>query len=122
MIIWSKKGKFHCLFIEQMPDLPLTKSPSSAQTYGTAPNTRVDKVILVKDGEIRFRTEHQEEVSMKKTVLLGALTVAGLAAGASAAATLDDVKARGSLKCGVSTGLPGFSATDANGTWVGFRR
>ncbi|MEC8630319.1 MAG: amino acid ABC transporter substrate-binding protein [Pseudomonadota bacterium] len=57
---------------------------------------------------------------MKKTVLLGALTVAGLAAGASAAATLDDVKARGSLKCGVSTGLPGFSATDANGTWVGF--
>lgn len=57
---------------------------------------------------------------MKKTVFLGALTVAGLAAGASAAATLDDVKARGKLNCGVSAGLVGFSAPDANGTWNGF--
>ena len=32
---------------------------------------------------------------MKKSVLFGALTVAGLAAGAAAAGTLDDVKARG---------------------------
>ncbi|MDO6584080.1 amino acid ABC transporter substrate-binding protein [Salipiger sp. 1_MG-2023] len=57
---------------------------------------------------------------MKNTVLLGALTVAGLAAGAAGAATLDDVKARGSLNCGVSTGLTGFSAPDANGVWQGF--
>ncbi|MBY6091471.1 amino acid ABC transporter substrate-binding protein [Pseudooceanicola sp. 502str34] len=57
---------------------------------------------------------------MKKSVFLGALTVAGLAAGASAAATLDDVKARGKLNCGVSTGLAGFSAPDANGEWGGF--
>ncbi|EEX14110.1 MAG: amino acid ABC transporter substrate-binding protein [Salipiger thiooxidans] len=57
---------------------------------------------------------------MKKTVILGALTVAGLAAGAAGAATLDDVKARGSLNCGVSTGLTGFSAPDANGVWQGF--
>ncbi|MGR3549686.1 amino acid ABC transporter substrate-binding protein [Pseudooceanicola sp.] len=57
---------------------------------------------------------------MQKTVLFGALTVAGLAAGAAAAATLDDVKARGKLNCGVSTGLPGFSAPDANGEWEGF--
>ncbi|WP_289150283.1 amino acid ABC transporter substrate-binding protein [uncultured Salipiger sp.] len=57
---------------------------------------------------------------MKKTVILGALTVAGLAAGATGAATLDDVKARGSLNCGVSTGLTGFSAPDANGVWQGF--
>ena len=57
---------------------------------------------------------------MKKTVFIGALTVAGLAAGASAAATLDDVKARGKLNCGVTTGLVGFAAPDANGNWEGF--
>jgi len=57
---------------------------------------------------------------MNKSILLGALTVAGLAAGASAAATLDDVIARGKLNCGVTTGLPGFAAPDANGVWEGF--
>ena len=57
---------------------------------------------------------------MKKTVFLGALTVAGLAAGAAAAGTLDDVKARGKLNCGVTTGLVGFAAPDANGEWKGF--
>ncbi len=57
---------------------------------------------------------------MNKTVLFGVLTVAGLAAGAAAANTLDDVKARGVLNCGVTTGLPGFAAPDANGVWEGF--
>ncbi len=57
---------------------------------------------------------------MKKTVFFGALTVAGLAAGAAAAGTLDDVKARGKLNCGVTTGLVGFAAPDANGEWAGF--
>ena len=57
---------------------------------------------------------------MKKSVFLGALTVAGLAAGMSSAATLDDVKARGTLKCGSNEGLAGFAAPDANGVWDGF--
>jgi general L-amino acid transport system substrate-binding protein len=57
---------------------------------------------------------------MKKSVLLGALTVAGLAAGAAAAGTIDDVKARGKLNCGVASGVPGFAAPDANGEWQGF--
>ena len=57
---------------------------------------------------------------MKRSVFFGALTVAGLAAGASAAATLDDVKARGELICGSNTGLTGFGAPDANGEWQGF--
>jgi general L-amino acid transport system substrate-binding protein len=64
--------------------------------------------------------DNQEEVNMKKSVFLGALTVAGLAAGAAAAGTLDDVKARGKLNCGVTTGLVGFAAPDANGNWEGF--
>ena len=57
---------------------------------------------------------------MKKSVFLGTLAVAGLVAGAAAAATLDDVKARGKLNCGVTTGLVGFAAPDANGVWQGF--
>ncbi len=64
--------------------------------------------------------ENQEEVKMKKSVFFGALTVAGIAATAAAAGTLDDVKARGKLNCGVTTGLAGFAAPDANGEWKGF--
>ena len=67
-----------------------------------------------------FGAETQEEVKMKKTVFFGALTVAGLAAGMASAATLDDVKARGSLNCGVTTGLVGFAAPNAEGVWEGF--
>jgi general L-amino acid transport system substrate-binding protein len=36
------------------------------------------------------------------------------------AGTLDDVKARGKVRCVVTTGLPGFAAPDANGNWKGF--
>jgi len=36
------------------------------------------------------------------------------------AATLDDVKQRGVLNCGVNQGLPGFSEPDAEGNWSGF--
>ncbi|WP_373355671.1 amino acid ABC transporter substrate-binding protein [Pseudoroseicyclus sp. CXY001] len=57
---------------------------------------------------------------MKTSVLFGALTVAGLAAGSASAATLDDVKEAGVLNCGVTTGLVGFAAPDANGEWEGF--
>lgn len=38
----------------------------------------------------------------------------------AAAATLDDVKARGKLICGVNEDLPGFSAQDDSGKWSGF--
>ncbi|MHA3977879.1 amino acid ABC transporter substrate-binding protein [Halovulum sp. GXIMD14794] len=57
---------------------------------------------------------------MKKSVFLGTFAAAGLAAGVAGAATLDDVKANDVLKCGISTGLAGFSAPDANGEWQGF--
>ncbi|MGB7433353.1 MAG: amino acid ABC transporter substrate-binding protein [Ahrensia sp.] len=58
---------------------------------------------------------------MKKTLLTGALGAAALALGASAsyAATLDDIKAKGFVQCGVSQGLPGFSNADAEGKWTG---
>src|ERR1700747_3482410 len=38
---------------------------------------------------------------------------------AHAGKTLDDIKARGQLICGVHTGLPGFSAADSQGNWSG---
>ena len=61
-------------------------------------------------------------MSFKK--IAGAIAVAGalVAAGAvpGQAATLDDVKAAGTLKCGINTGLPGFAYTDDAGNWTGF--
>jgi general L-amino acid transport system substrate-binding protein len=41
------------------------------------------------------------------------------AAGTAEAATLDVVKARGQLVCGVNTGLAGFSLPDSQGVWRG---
>ena len=57
---------------------------------------------------------------MKRNVLLGAAAAASLMAGAASAGTLDDVKAKGFVQCGVSTGLVGFSFADAAGEWQGF--
>ena len=57
---------------------------------------------------------------MKKSTFVGTLAAAAVAAGFAAAGTLDDVKAKGFVQCGVSTGLVGFSAADANGNWGGF--
>ena len=57
---------------------------------------------------------------MKKSIFLGTLAVAGLAAGLASAQTLADVQARGTLKCGSNEGLAGFAFPDANGNMQGF--
>ena len=45
------------------------------------------------------------------------------AGGAQAGATLDDVKSKGFVQCGVNvSGLPGFAEVDANNNWSGPRR
>jgi general L-amino acid transport system substrate-binding protein len=55
--------------------------------------------------------------------LLAAAATAGCAgagtAGTGPAATLDAVRARGFLRCGVSTGVAGFSTIDGRGEWHG---
>lgn len=56
---------------------------------------------------------------MTRRMILLAAALALLPAAASAA-TLDDVKARGRLLCGVNEGLPGFGDKDAKGAWHGF--
>jgi len=59
---------------------------------------------------------------MKNKLISGLVGAAVLALGAGAAsgATLDDVKARGELRCGVNTGLAGFAAPNDKGEWAGF--
>jgi general L-amino acid transport system substrate-binding protein len=54
-------------------------------------------------------------------VLAGGLVAAAALAAAPAHAgkTLDAIKARGSVVCGVNTGLAGFSAADSQGNWTG---
>ncbi len=55
---------------------------------------------------------------MKKTFLLAGAAIAAYAVAVSAG-TLDDVKSKGKLACGVSQGLPGFSASDDSGNYTG---
>ena len=50
-------------------------------------------------------------------VLILGLVLVGTQAVAS---TLEDVKAKGFLTCGISEGVPGFSIPDSSGRWVGF--
>lgn len=56
---------------------------------------------------------------LKAMVAVVATIGAVLAAPAHAGKTLDGVKARGQVVCGVHTGLAGFSAADSNGKWTG---
>lgn len=46
-------------------------------------------------------------------------SVLALTANTASADTLDSVKGKGYVQCGVSTGLPGFSNADASGNWKG---
>ncbi|WP_332688323.1 amino acid ABC transporter substrate-binding protein [Bosea sp. (in: a-proteobacteria)] len=57
---------------------------------------------------------------MTSTFKVAALALAAtLPALAVSAGTLEDTKARGSVNCGVSPGVPGFSLPDAQGKWNG---
>lgn len=57
---------------------------------------------------------------MKKQFLMTILGIGiGMANLPANAATLDDVKAKGFIQCGVGQGLPGFSSPDEQGNWKG---
>ena len=60
-------------------------------------------------------TMKQAKLAAVVLASMGAL----LAAPAHAGKTLDGIKARGQVVCGVHTGLAGFSAADSNGKWTG---
>ncbi len=56
---------------------------------------------------------------MLRSIILSAFTSAFVFAGISSASTLDDVRAKGFIQCGVSQGLFGFSSQNDAGDWEG---
>ena len=56
---------------------------------------------------------------MKKSFIFGAIAAFGILGTGVSAGTLDDVKAKGFVQCGVSQGLPGFSNQGDDGKWAG---
>jgi len=57
---------------------------------------------------------------MKLKTLLTAGAASLLCSTVASAGTLDDVKAKGYIDCGVTTGLAGFASPDDKGEWAGF--
>ena len=57
---------------------------------------------------------------MKRSMTSLAIAAAMVLASPVTAATLDQVKQRGSLSCGANGQLPGFGLPDAQGNWTGF--
>lgn len=57
---------------------------------------------------------------MKRAALLAGVAIASFCAVGASAQTLEAVKARGVLKCGINTGLAGFAYTDSANQWQGF--
>ncbi len=58
-------------------------------------------------------------MKLVKKLAVSAALVSLAYAGVAQAGTLEDVRAKGNLQCGVSQGLPGFSNPDQSGNWVG---
>ena len=57
---------------------------------------------------------------MATKTLIGAGAALALSLSVAHAGTLDDVKAKGYLDCGISTGVAGFAYTDDKANWQGF--
>ncbi len=68
------------------------------------------------------KDELLEKGSIMRSIITGIMGTAALALTASVASagTLDDVRAKGFVQCGVHTGLQGFAAPDDAGEWTGF--
>ncbi len=57
---------------------------------------------------------------MKKASFIAVAAAATFMAGTASAGTLEDVKAKGFIQCGVTTGLAGFASPNDKGEWEGF--
>jgi general L-amino acid transport system substrate-binding protein len=65
---------------------------------------------------------YQDMGKVLVTIALAAglgIAATGVQAQTTTSATLDAVKAKGFVQCGVTGGVPGFSAPDANNVWTG---
>ena len=60
-------------------------------------------------------------MNIRTSIAAGTIALLGslMANSVMAATTLDTIKERGHLQCGVTTGLPGFSQPDDKGNWTG---
>ena len=66
------------------------------------------------------RNFHMKSSWLRRLAIASAFVLPALAPlTASAGPTLDAIKQRGQLRCGVNTGLLGFSAPDSQGRWSG---
>jgi general L-amino acid transport system substrate-binding protein len=69
------------------------------------------------------RVTREKNMNVKSVRNIAACLIAAgcaaLAGNAQAGKTLDAVKQRGQVVCGVNTGLAGFGAADSQGNWVG---
>nr|WP_249144295.1 amino acid ABC transporter substrate-binding protein [Bradyrhizobium lablabi] len=59
-------------------------------------------------------------VAIVSCVLLATAVASAKAQAISSRPTLDAVKQRGNLRCGIPSDVPGFASKDANGVWRGF--
>jgi general L-amino acid transport system substrate-binding protein len=55
-----------------------------------------------------------------KSLAIASAIVATAAVGTATAGTLEEVKKKGFIQCGVNTGVPGFNFKNEKGDWVGF--
>ena len=62
----------------------------------------------------------RNNLRLAPVIMAVGLVLAACAGDDEASSTLDDVRARGTLNCGVSQGVPGFSNPDDAGVWQGF--
>src|SRR5215208_4447392 len=89
-------------------------SPEPAEKYATF---KIHEL-----GDVRWFATHQcgKRCVMKRVISTLAIAAAcSIAAQAVSAQTLKTVRERGTLVCGVSQGLPGFSTPDDRGNWTG---
>jgi general L-amino acid transport system substrate-binding protein len=103
---WQTAGEAGCL--RQMADL------AKAGEGGGLKRQNHHGIINAARGGTMKRA-----VTMFGLATVAAALILGLAS-PGAAQTLKKVQDRGSLLCGVSQGLPGFSNPDDKGTWTGF--
>jgi len=80
---------------------------------------RIDRLAFQRTTTLQ-RPDPERFLPMNRvSLVLTAALAAAFSAQAASAQTLKTVKDRGQLSCGVSQGLPGFSAPDDKGNWAG---
>jgi hypothetical protein len=103
-----------------LPNSPSTSRPGIGNPSGCVSlrtSFRLKSVLTATDREIQMRDFKKRPVIFPVLALLAFVVAGGLPAGAQ---TLKAVQERGTLNCGVSQGLLGFSSMDDKNAWIGF--